>query len=999
MARGLRRTAGSSRPRRVLVLLGVLGAFAGLMFGVVSAFAAAGPTVSSFTRVGSSPTNAGSVSWSVVFSSSVTGVSASNFSLQPAGGVSGAGPVLVSGSGSSYTVSAATGSGNGTLGLNLSAGSIKDSSNHGLQGAPYTGPVYAIDKTPPTASISAVGSSPTNASSVSWSVVFSKPVTGVTAAGFQLVVAGGLGGSPTVTGVSGSGTTYTVAASTGSGNGTLGVKIPSAGSIKDSAGNSLAGTSVSGPAYTLDRTAPTVSSFTLVGVSPTNASSVSWSVVFSKAVTGVTAAGFQLVVGGGLVSSSLTAVSGSGTTYTVTASSGSGSGTLGLKIPSAGSIKDSAGNALAGTPVSGPAYTIDRTPLTVSITRIDPSPTNALGVRWAVSFNKAVTGVGASNFSLVTSGITGPTAVTGVSGSGSSYTVTASTGTGTPSGAGSEQLQLSSGGSIKDQAGNSPSVPVNGDSYTIDHLAPTVVSINRADASPRNTGPLHWTVTFSEPVSNLGSGNFGLATSGLAGTAPSITAVSPGSGPSATYTVTVSTAGSTGSNSGQVGLNLTSKGSTHDPAGNTLGGSTPVVGQTYTYDTTPPPTPVISSGPASMTNQTTATLVFSESEGTAGLFCRLDGGSYLACSSPKPYNGLSDGSHSFQVVARDQAGNQSAAASWNWTVDTAPPPAPTINSGPFQPPLANSSTSATFTFSEPGSGGDSDNDGDNDGGDGGGGPPAESVSYLCSLDGASYTACASPKSYTGLSQGSHTFRVEALDAAGNVSSPTSWTFIVDTIPPTVTFTQTPPKPDTNTGPTFKWTGNDGANGSGVAAYFCKLDSGSWQFCSSPDTLSGLSLGSHTFQVEAVDWAGNLSTAASYTWLIQTVSAGQPYTISGNTTAPLYPGAAPQPVNVTFNSPNVGNGGSGVNGTRVSSLVVSIASVTGGSNTPNPCTAADFKLTQFSGAYSFYVPQGTSTLSTLGFAPTTWPTVQMINRAANQDGCKGATVNLSYTGTP
>ena len=54
----------------------------------------------------------------------------------------------------------------------------------------------------------------------------------------------------------------------------------------------------------------------------------------------------------------MTNVSGSGASYAVTASTGTGSGTLGLKIPSAGSITDQAGNPLAGTPVNGPAYTV-----------------------------------------------------------------------------------------------------------------------------------------------------------------------------------------------------------------------------------------------------------------------------------------------------------------------------------------------------------------------------------------------------------------------------------------------------------------------------------------------------------------------------------------------------------------------------------------------------------------------------------------------------------------
>ena len=129
------------------------------------------------------------------------------------------------------------------------------------------------------------------------------------------------------------------------------------------------------------------------------------------------------------------------------------------------------------------------------------------------------------------------------------------------------------------------------------------------------------------------------------------------------------------------------------------------------------------------------------------------------------------------------------------------------------------------------------------------------------------------------------------------------------------------------------------------------------------------------------------------------NTGQPYTISGTTSALLYPGAPAQKLNLAFNSSNAGNGGSGANGTRVSSLVVQIASITGGSNNPHTCVAADFKVVQYSGAYPFYIPFGASSLASLGFASTLWPTIQMLDQPYNQNGCAGATVHLTYTGTP
>lgn len=78
------------------------------------------PTVTSINRTSSNPTaGAAAVSWTVVFDQSVTGVDAGDFTLVQAGGVAGAAITSVSGSGTTWTVTASTGSGVGTLGVNL----------------------------------------------------------------------------------------------------------------------------------------------------------------------------------------------------------------------------------------------------------------------------------------------------------------------------------------------------------------------------------------------------------------------------------------------------------------------------------------------------------------------------------------------------------------------------------------------------------------------------------------------------------------------------------------------------------------------------------------------------------------------------------------------------------------------------------------------------------------------------------------------------------------
>ena len=73
-------------------------------------------------------------------------------------------------------------------------------------------------------------------------------------------------------------------------------------------------------------------------------------------------------------------------------------------------------------------------------------------------------------------------------------------------------------------------------------------------------------------------------------------------------------------------------------------------------DTTPPDTS-IGSGPPASTTSTSASFGFASTEAGSSFECKLDAGSWAACTSPKPYSGLALGAHQFSVRARDAAGN------------------------------------------------------------------------------------------------------------------------------------------------------------------------------------------------------------------------------------------------------------------------------------------------------------------------------------------------------
>ena len=87
--------------------------------------------------------------------------------------------------------------------------------------------------------------------------------------------------------------------------------------------------------------------------------------------------------------------------------------------------------------------------------------------------------------------------------------------------------------------------------------------------------------------------------------------------------------------------------------------------------------------------------------------------------------------------------------------------------------------------------------------------------------------------------------------------------------------------------------------------------------------------------------------------------------------------------------------------NITNLTVQIVSVTKAASAPagKPCNAADYAVTQYAGSYPLVVPASqAATLSDLSVARSVWPTVRMVDAASNQDGCQGATVNLSFSGS-
>jgi uncharacterized protein len=328
----------------------------------------------------------------------------------------------------------------------------------------------------------------------------------------------------------------------------------------------------------------------------------------------------------------------------------------------------------------------------------------------------------------------------------------------------------------------------------------------------------------------------------------------------------------------------------------------------------------IDSHPSNPSNSSSATFTFSGTDSGSGLLsfeCQLDAGGFAACPSPKNYSGLADGSHTFDVRAKDSTGNlDPSPASFTWTIDTAAPDT-MIDTNPSNPTNSNS---ASFTFS---------------GTDNGTGV----ASFECKLDAGSFSACTSTQNYSSLADGSHTFQVRAIDGAGNLDpSPASFTWTIDTTAPETTINSNPANLTNSTSASFGFSGTD-TGGTGVASFECKLDSGSFAACTSPKSYTSLADGSHTFQVRAIDGVGNADpTPASFTWTIDTiaptisVSAGGMCSSSGGTMNISVADSSGNPLTLSSNSSNttavpnanIAFGGSGSNRT------VAITAVAGSS---------------------------------------------------------------------
>ncbi|HZB23728.1 MAG TPA: Ig-like domain-containing protein, partial [Gaiellaceae bacterium] len=227
-----------------------------------------------------------------------------------------------------------------------------------------------------------------------------------------------------------------------------------------------------------------------------------------------------------------------------------------------------------------------------------------------------------------------------------------------------------------------------------------------------------------------------------------------------------------------------------------------------------------------------------------------------------------DGDYTVRVRAVDNAGNAEAASARTFTVDRGAPNT-TVDSGPNDP---SNDPNPGFVFSA------------NEG----------SVTFQCQIDGGGWGACTSPKSYTGLTEASHTFEVRATDGAGNTDpTPASQTWTIDLTDPASAFTFPAAGGSYNTagwsdiGGTASDTGGSGllhvevsvrrvstgnywdggAFDGGAEQWHTASGTGTWSLAFAASSFP--SDGDYAVRVRAVDDAGNTQTPVSRSFTVDT----------------------------------------------------------------------------------------------------------------------------------
>jgi hypothetical protein len=125
--------------------------------------------------------------------------------------------------------------------------------------------------------------------------------------------------------------------------------------------------------------------------------------------------------------------------------------------------------------------------------------------------------------------------------------------------------------------------------------------------------------------------------------------------------------------------------------------------------------------------------------------------------------------------------------------------------------------------------------------------------FRCSIDGGAFAACTPGTAFgPALPNGSHTFSVIAIDAAGQASPPAQGSFTIAAPPPDTVIDSGPPSSGTSRTASFSFHSTKAGS-----TFQCSLDGGVFISCAAPFSAAHLAPAQHAFAVRALDSLGNV----------------------------------------------------------------------------------------------------------------------------------------------
>lgn len=268
---------------------------------------------------------------------------------------------------------------------------------------------------------------------------------------------------------------------------------------------------------------------------PTNTLPISFTVVFSEAVTGFDASDISFAgstVGGTLTATAPVSTDG-GITYNFSVSGATSDGDVVVNVP-VGAAQSVATNAptSAATPIDNTvAYDTTAPTVTANPTTGQNSPTNNPSISFTIDFNEMMTGFTQSD---LTGSLTNATITSFTDNGDTTYTVVV-TANSCMAQTGCAVTLFVPANSATDAAGNG-NIISNTASVTYDGMAPAVTVEGVAD--PDTTSPVEFTATFNEPVTGFTASDVVVIGTAFTGTPiVTVTEIAPNNG--TTYRITV----------------------------------------------------------------------------------------------------------------------------------------------------------------------------------------------------------------------------------------------------------------------------------------------------------------------------------------------------------------------------------------------------------------------------------------------------------------------------